>query len=832
MSKVTTKEKTSLIKSKKIGTKSKLPGADQLKKRRNTVQKSIPYVRVYDSNDGIIETFEGTFTKSYLLEDANYSNAGEDAQENVLASFEKILNSFDPEWNFQITLNNKNIDQKEFNKNVLMELRGDGFDELRDEYNEIFLSALQEGKNNLQCEKYLTVSLDASNIKDAVIKFTNFEAGVNPAFKKLSKAELKVLPINKRLEILHDIYNLGNEGALSQKKIINGVETSAFDLKTIRNQGLTTKDIIGPSYFRFESGYMEIGDKFARTFFLKNIPDKITTTLLENLTNIPTNSVLSVFYKPIPQDLAVAFASGQLTNINADVLKAQKSLAMNGGSADLIPQKLKSAQDDAALMLDELTNGNKKLFHTTVVITIFADSLEDLEYYSQQLKTRAREQICTVDTLKGRQEYGLNACLPLCVNPLNVHKVMTSYTTAAFQPYASKEFYQPGGTYFGQNAQTKNMIKYNSVISSQNQNGITFGVPGSGKSFAAKNEMMQAFLSDPHNDIFVIDPEREYVVLAKQLGGEVIRIAPGSNIHINPFDLDISKSEEDNAGEYDPLASKVDFIMSLCERMLGNYTILPGYTKSLIDTTLSRLYEPYLAHLRETGQTIDREACPTFLDFFNELKRSKEDEARQFAASIQMYCTGTLNLFSFKTNIDPNARFIVYDISDIGDNLLELGMSICLSDIWNRTIKNKGKGKRTYIYIDEIYLMLRSPNIAAYMQMIWKRARKWGGVPRGLTQNSTDLLNNDYGTALISNSDLVILLNQSPVDKPILSSLLNISPEQQEYITSAEPGSGLLYFKSSDTLLPFINRFPTQTKLYKIMSTKPKDAENVLGITI
>lgn len=839
------------------------PSGSPKGKVRNTMQKSIPYERVYaDTNTtgGIIEVKDGLFTKSYLIEDTSYSDCGDEEQEAILVTFEKFLNSFNAQYKYQITINNKNIDKKKFNDEILMKMMNDDlpltdkegnivydektkqpkmlqFDHLRMENNEIYLTAMQEGRNNIRSEKYLTVAVEAIDIKDAINKFNGMETEMNITMKRINGVGLKPLTVEQRLEILHDIYNLGDEGLLSRETKVNGltaddgVPAKAFDLTAIRRAGLTTKDIIGPTSFDFTPrDHMLIGNKYARVMFLKTIPSQLSSTFLESLSTVPTNLVISVYYEPVPQEKAAAFASNQVTNIGGDVIKAQKSLAKAGVvSADLISPRLQTAQRDAAQMLDDITNNNKKLFHITLLIMIFADNKEDLKIYTEQVRTKAREIICSIDILTQQQERGLNAVLPLCnlnsIGELKAHIVMTSETAAALQPFAAKDICHPGGIYYGINSQSKNIIMYNRMTA-QNQNGVILGVPGGGKSFIAKSEMQQVFLSQPMSQIFIVDPEREYVVIAKRFGGQVIKIAPGASNHINPLDLDITK-EDGNEGS--PLAEKIDYVISLVERMLGPNTVLPGFTRSIIDSVLQKLYEPYIAGLEERGLTIDTDSSPTLVDFYEELRRSPEDEARSLAQNIQMYCVGSQNLFASKTTVNANERFVVYDISDIGTNLQELGMQICLSDIWNRMIKNKGKGIRTWFYLDEFYLMLRMPRTAQYLQMVWKRARKWMGVPTGLTQNVTDLLNNEYGYGILATSEFAIMLNQAPSDRPVLAKLYNISDEQQEFFTNSAPGHGLL--RCGSVKVPFSNTFPSDTELYNIMNTKPADAAK-LGVQV
>ena len=468
-------------------------------------------------------------------------------------------------------------------------------------------------------------------------------------------------------------------------------------------------------------------------------------------------------------------------------------------------------------MLTALTSENQSLFHITVVMTIFADNKEDLDLYTKQAQARAQEVVCKFDVLTSQQEQGFTSALPLGLNMLKSHRVMLTYDAAVLQPFSTQELQIKNGFYYGLNQLSKNLIVYNRGISN-NQNGVILGSPGGGKSFAAKMEMYQAFLNTRNTQIYIIDPEREYIPLANEFEGTVFSISPGGTTYINPMDLDITKDSED-----DPFAAKVDFVISIVESMLGGRAELNGYLKSIIDNTLQQLYAPYIQALEKMGKTIDTDICPTLRDFYDALRARKEPEAKNLAASIQMYCTGSLSLFAHHTNIDTNNRFIIYDTSHIGMNLKELGMQVCLNDIWNRMISNKKRNVRTWFYVDEFYLLLHQPSAARYLQMVWKRARKWGGTPTGITQNVSDLLSSEEGNTILKTSDFALMLTQSFEDRLALVQIYNISEEQQEYITNAAPGEGLIY--TSRSIVPFENHVPTTSPIYKLLSTKVEDAE-------
>lgn len=777
-----------------------------------TVQDSIPYKRVYDdpAGGGVIETKDGLFTKSYLISDTNYSDAGDDKQEEILKTFEKILTSFSTDCVYEITVNNRNVDQEEFNKKVLIGYQNDKNDKLRAEHNELVLEKMQEGKNNLKSEKYLTIGVNCPDIDEALVKFASIEKELELKFKKINQIGLPALTLADRMEILHDIYNMGNEGDFAK----------FFDLNTIQAQGITTKDVIGPNSFNFKpSNYFQIDDRYARVIYLKSIPASLTSRMLEQITSIAANTLVSVYYDIQPQDKAVAFASAQVTNVGGEVIKAQKALSKAGADPNLISTKLDTARTDAKRMLTALTGENQSLFHVTVVMTIFADNKEDLELYTRQAMTRAQEIVCKFEVLNSQQEQGFISALPLGLNMIKSHRVMLTYDAATIQPFSTQELQIKNGFYYGLNQLSKNLIVYNRGISN-NQNGVILGSPGGGKSFAAKMEMYQAFLNTHNTQIYIIDPEREYIPLANEFDGTVFSIAPGGTTHINPMDLDITKDSEG-----DPFAEKVDFVISIVESMLGGRAELNGYLKSIIDNTLQQLYAPYIQELERTNKTIDVDHCPTLRDFYNALKARKEPEAKNLAASIQMYCTGSLSIFAHHTNIDTNNRFIIYDTSHIGTNLKELGMQVCLNDIWNRMIANKKRNVRTWFYVDEFYLLLHQPSAARYLQMVWKRARKWAGTPTGITQNVSDLLATEEGNTILKTSDFALMLTQSFEDRLALAQIFNISEEQQEYITNASPGEGLIF--TSRSIVPFENHVPTTSPIYKLLSTKVEDAEAI-----
>ena len=572
----------------------------------------------------------------------------------------------------------------------------------------------------------------------------------------------------------------------------------------MRKLGLSTKDCIGPMSFKFEKDYMMIGDKYARALFLSDLPTFLTDNILAELTNTDCNMLTTLNYESIQQDKALRIVQNQMININANVIDKQKRASKAGYSTDLISPELTKAQSEANELLQDLTSKNQKMFLLTIVIVHFADTLEELNKHTEIISSTARKFICRVRVLHYQQENGLNSALPLCNNQLHIKRTLTTESTSIFMPFSSQELMQKEGLYYGLNAVSRNLILLNRKAS-KNANGFILGTPGSGKSFSAKREMLNVLLNT-NDDVIVIDPEREYGPMAEMLGGEVVRIAAGSKYHLNPMDLDSDYADED-----DPITLKSDFILSLCESVVGGRYGLDPIQRSIIDRCCRLVYAEYV-------QDFNPAKLPTLLDFQNLLEAQPEREAREIAIALEIYTRGSLDIFAHHTNVNNTGRFVIYDIKDIGNNIKTMAMLIVLDSIWNRIIQNRKKGKRTWFYIDEIYLLFTNETSATFLQQLYKRARKWGGVPTGITQNVEDLLRSETARTMLSNCEFIQMLNQAPLDRAELAHLLNISNTQLSYITNSASGEGLIYTGSS--IVPFVDKFPTDTLMYKAMTTK------------
>lgn len=788
-----------------------------------TVQDSIPYYAVYP-NKGIIETSPGVFTKSYLLQDINYQIAREDEQYNMFMEFGKLLNGFEPSVNFEITINQKNINMEEFEAQTMIPLEGDELDELRIERNEILRKKMMEGRNSLVKEKYLTVAAPADSFAAAELLFARLDAEVISNVKKIGSSEATILSVERRLEILHDVYNIGYEGMFGNNIIeqigedgepeyVFAPEKFRFDI--MHRMGLTTKDMVGPEVLTFKGDYGMVGDKYFRALYLKKLPSMLRDEVLYDLTNTECNMITSIHYQSIEADAARKMVTNKIRNINAGLVDKQKKAARGGYDSRLVNPELQNASEETVNLLDDISKKNQKLFYVSLVITHFADTKEQLDSDTKTIQGIARRQQLDIRKLSQQQEQGLNSALPLAYNQLSVNRVLTTESAAVFMPFVNQELNdRDGGMYYGNNAVSRNLIMFNRR-NCKNGNGFIFGTSGSGKSMAAKQEMLTVYISSK-DTIIVIDPEGEYYPMAELLGGEVIRIAAGSESHINPFDIDMGTDSKDN-----PMAIKIESILSLCEAAVtGQYSGLNPPQRGIIDRCVREIYKPFMEHHEKTGEW-DKSKIPTLLDFYKELRGQGGYDAGNLADSLEIYATGSLNLFAHKTNVDYKKRFVVFDIKDVGATMKTMALQVILDHVWNRMVEGRNDGQFTWLFIDEIYLLFKTQASAEFLRNFYKRARKYFGIPTGITQNVEDLLKDETARTMLSNSEYIQMLNQSHQDREELAMLLSISNAQLQYVTNRNPGEGLLF--NGRVIVPFINELPKETKQYLAMTTKPDE---------
>lgn len=783
-----------------------------------TMSQSIPYELVYAS--GIMEISPNEFSKSYYIPEVNFKTANNENQANIAETYSNFIGSFDPSIRVEITIYNKTIDIMEFQENVMIPYSSDNLNKYRDEYNQMLIQKMAGAKNNLETVKLLTLSLHADNIEEATQRFSQLDNTVIEGMADMTKRNTEPLTYLDRLEILNSIYNQDASSPLYQKRTICGREVESFSLENCAEQGITTKDVIAPEGMAFSSDKSAFGNTIAKTYYVSNYPTWIKGTFLTSLSSLPINMLVSAYFKCIPQEEAIKLIRRKRTNIASALVDIQKKAYRGGFDPSLISPDTQTAKDETTEMMDDMTKANVRLFTATIVITLFAPNEEKMTEYEKLLKAEASKALCSVKLLKYQQEQGFNSSLPLGNLQINAERLMTSNTIASIIPFSVREVRQKTGKYYGLNAASGNMILYDRTTD-LNPNGCILGMPGSGKSFAAKREILNILLSTD-DEVYIIDPEGiDYSPMAEAMGGSVIKLAAGSNLFLNPFDLNIENTDDNN----NPVKVKADFIETICEIAVGGKYGLSPVEKTMIGRAIMGIYTDYMKHLKMVGKSIDIEAAPTMLDFYNQLLAQQNIEAQNIALSLERYVKGAFDIFSHRTNVEINNRFTVYNIKEIGAGLKELGLHICLDHIWNKMISNKEKGKRTWFYIDEFYLLMQKPTSSAYIAEIWKRARKWDGVPTAITQNVEDLLKNEDARTIINNSSFCILLGQAPMNKKQLSAMLNISPEEQKYISSLKPGMGLI--RIGDDIIPMNDSFPKNTELYRLMTTKPDETRKI-----
>lgn len=801
---------------KKNNVKENNKSTQKSKQGKNTVADSIPYLRVF--KNGMFEVEEGRYSKSYKLPEVNFKTANDDDQRKIAETYSAFLSSFDDGVDIEVTLYNKTIDIEAFKEQVFIPMKADNLNSYREEYNNMLLNKMSGAKNNLETEKILTISINAMDQQAANDKFAQIDNTVSDDITQMTRLPAVPMTLNERLDLLNVIYKQDEARPIYEKRIIDGHVSESFTLENCFAQGITTKDLIGPPSMEFNSKEGKFGDYIVKTYYVSNYPTWIRGTILTDFADIPTNMLASVHFHPMNQGDAIKLIKRQGVNISAAVIELQKQAVKNGYDPSMISPDLLNANDEVKELLDSITRENAKLFTVNFVISLFAKTEDEMKNYEEQLKMIANKNLITVLPLSMQQENAFATALPLANCKVYVERLMTSQTVASIVPYDVKEIRQKGGMYYGQNAASRNMILYDRTTAI-NPNGCILGMPGAGKSFSAKREMVNIIMNTD-DEIYIIDPEREYKPIADSLGGSIIKIANGSSVFLNPFDLNLKNVDEQN-GAGDPVKIKSDFVETICEIMVGGKFGLSPIEKSIIGRSVINVYEPYLRHLQRIGKSQDFKNAPTLVDFYEDLCAQSQAEAQNLALSLERFVKGALDIFSHNTNVDITNRFTVYDIKDIGGGLMELGLQVALDNIWNHMIDNAEHGKKTWVYIDEFHLMMQKPSSAAYISQIWKRARKWKGIPTAITQNVEDMLKSEDSRTIINNSPFIIMLGQSPLNKQQLSELMNISPQEQKYIASAKPGMGLI--RIDESMIPMDDTFPKNTSLYKIMTTKPDE---------
>ena len=753
-----------------------------------SVQDAIPIDAMWE--DGIFLVGKNKYSKCFKFTDINYSVASREDKEEMFLEYSELLNSFDTGATSKITIINRRLNKLDFQKTMFIKLEDDELDKYRKEYNKMLLDKAT-ASNGIVQEKCITITIEKKNIEDARLYFLRIGTELINKFKELGSVCVELEAI-ERLQLFHDFYRVGEETAFN------------FDFISNMRKGHSFKDYICPDTFEIKDDYIKIGNRYARVLFLKEYANYIKDSMVAELTDINKNSMMSIDVIPIAMDEAVREAENRRLGVETNITNWQRRQNANNNFSAIIPYDLEMQREQSKEFLDDLITRDQRMFMSVLTMVHTAETKEELDNDTEEILTIARKNLCQFGVLKFQQLDGLNTAMPFGVRKIDTLRTLTTESLAVFMPFRVQEIRETNGIYYGQNVISKNMI-----IADRkkllNGNSLVFGVSGSGKSFITKEEIVFTMLKDKNADVIVIDPENEYTPLVKALGGEVIKVSATSGNHINAMDM--NKNYADGAN---PVILKSEFILSLCEQLIGSDN-LGAKQKSIIDRCTASTYRYYL-------QGNYQGTPPTLQDFYQELLKQEETEAKEIALAIELFVNGSLNTFAKQTNVDTENRLICYNILDLGKQLLPLGMLVVLDSILNRITQNRAKGRNTYIFIDEIYLLLRNEYSANFLYTLWKRVRKYGAYLIGITQNVEDMLQNNTARAMMANSELIIMLNQASTDRAELAKLLNISDLQLSYITNVGSGEGLLKIGSS--LIPFSNKFPKDTELYKLMTTK------------
>ena len=799
-------EKADLRRAIRLTPDAKLTGSDKRRlaaamkkakregRRPQSAQQTIPYQAMY--RDGICMVTDRYFTKQVQFYDINYQLAQNEDKNQIFEHYCEFLNYFDASIQVQLSFLNQRADMEEWQQSISIPDQEDAFNSIREEYSEMLKNQLAKGNNGLTKTKYITFGIEAETLRAAKPRLERIEADILANFKALG-VKAHSMDGYERLAVLHRMFHPAD----GQK--------FRFAWDAVWKTGLSTKDFIAPDSFAFRSGRrFQIGRTHGAVSFLQILAPELNDRMLADFLDLESSLVVTLHIQSIDQSAAIKKIKQKITDLDAMKIQEQKKAVRSGYDMEIIPSDLVTFGNEAKTLLEDLQSRNERMFLVTVLVMNTADTVQKLDNNIFQAAGIAQKYNCALRRLDYQQEQGLVSSLPLGLNQVRIQRGLTTSSTAIFVPFTTQELFMDGeALYYGLNALSNNLIMADRK-KLKNPNGLILGTPGSGKSFSAKREITNAFLIT-EDDIAVLDPEDEYSALVRRLGGQVVDISPTSSQYINPMDLTLNYSEDDN-----PLTLKSDFILSLMELIVGGKTGLEPVEKTIVDRCVHTVYREYLQNPRP-------EKMPVLGDLYALLRDQPEPEAQRLATALEIYVTGSLNVFNHRTNVEIKSRIVCYVIKKLGKQLKKFGMQVVQDQVWGRVSENREVHKATRLYIDEMHLLLREEQTAAYTVEIWKRFRKWGGIPTGITQNVKDLLASREVENIFENSDFIYMLNQAGGDRQILAKQLNISPHQLSYVTNSNAGEGLLFY--GNVIIPFVDHFPKDTELYGIMTTRPED---------
>ncbi|HEL0009226.1 TPA: ATP-binding protein [Streptococcus equi subsp. zooepidemicus] len=758
--------------------------------KRYTVEDTIPYLRML--KNGICQIDEKHFNKCISFEDINYQLALEEDRDLIFNQFANFLNSFDPSVGIELSYINQLGRNKEMQAAIQIPDKNDGFDDIRLEFREMLKNQLAKGNNGLKKSKYIIFTIEADTKELAISKLERLEIDILSNLKSMG-VRAESLTGEERLKILHDV--------------LNPNKTFDFSYKYLKKKE-STKTYITPDEFNFApSKYFKFGKFIGAVSHFQILASELSDRMLSEFLDIDDNINISFHIKSVEQSEAIKMVKRKNTDIDKMKIEEQKKAVRAGYDMDIIPSDINTYGEDVKLLLKDLQARDERMFIVTIIFMNFARTIQKLDNTIAQISSIANRHNCGLKRLDHEQEQGFISVLPLGVNKIEIDRGLTSSSTAVFMPFTTEELFidSANSLYYGLNALSHNIIMADRKML-KNPNGLILGTPGSGKSFSAKREMANAILTTD-DDILICDPEGEYGSLVKQFNGEVIKVSAKSKDYLNPLDINMNYGDGDA-----PLKDKANFIMSMLELVVGG-SGLTAEEKSVIDRCLPKIYEKYF-------ENPIPENMPILQDLYDMLKNQEEKVGKKLATEMEIYVSGSLNVFNHRSNVDLNKQLLCFDIKELGTQLKKIGMLVIQDQVWNKVSQNRGN-KATRYYIDEFHLLLKEEQTAAYSVEIWKRFRKWGGIPTGITQNVKDLLMSKEIENIFDNTDFVLMLNQASGDRDILAKKLKISPPQLKYVTNSNAGEGLVFF--GNTIVPFVDKFPKDTILYQKMTTKPEE---------
>lgn len=778
----------------------KLPSVKSLKQLKSmlpkTVQQTIPFLDM--RKDGICMVKNDYYTKTLQFNDINYELAGTAEQEAIFNRYCSFLNHFESNINIQFTFQNKVIDMKEFKKYIKLpdkKSESEKIKEYRQEYQEMLYNQLEKRSSGTVKVKYLTFGIHESNFKKAK--------------NALERTELEIIRIFKRMNVtVHSL--TGFERLKLLKESLHPLQPIPFNFNWESRyvSGISVKDSISPTSMDFSKlNCFRIGNTYGAAYHVYIDSAEVSDRIIEEIMSVDSNLAVNIHSHSLDQLKALNFVSNKLTNAQAVKIGKQHKAADKGHDGDILPPELVNEIDAVNNIYDSLSKRNNRFFITTLLITSYAKRPDELLGIEKDIQSIVQKYHCELKSLDDLQEEGAMSSLPIGINKVKINRSFTTVELAAFMPFTTQEVFTPNATYYGFNPLSNSMLTLdrNNLI---NYGALILGMSGTGKSFTAKREILDKyFRTDDY--IIICDPQAEYIKLTKELDGTVIEISATSKHHLNPFDINLRSYEKGD----DPVAIKSQFILSICEAAIGN---LEAAEKSIIDRCIRKIYQKYLDDPIPDN-------IPVFKDLYNALRGIKNNlHAQDVADALEIFVTGSLSVFNHRTNVDVDNRILCFDIRKLSEHLHKMGILVIVDYVWNKISNSRDRNLSTWFYVDEFHLLLNDPLTAAYSTKMWKELRKWGGKPTGITQNVTDVLLSHQVENILKNSAFIVLLGQAAGDREILAERLGISPQQMEYITDTGVGEGLIYYidkHQHGTIVPFRDSFPTDTKIYRIIST-------------